>query len=51
MPAFHNCFPFFSGGYAASEEEEEEQCMFETAPFWPGMTLFNFILEASKFSK
>jgi hypothetical protein len=51
MPAFHNFFPFFSGGFSASEEEEEELCMFETAPLWPGMILFNLVLEASEFLK
>jgi hypothetical protein len=51
MPAFHNLFPFFSGGSVALEEEEEKQCLFETMSFWPRITLFNFILEALEFSK
>jgi len=47
----YNLFPFFAGGFAASEEEEKEPWMFETTPFWTGMTLFNLVLEASEFSK
>ena len=38
MPAFHNFFPFFLGGFAVSEEEDEEQCQIETTRFalgWP----------------
>jgi hypothetical protein len=33
MPAFHNFFPFFLGGFAVSEEEDEEQCQIETTRF------------------
>jgi hypothetical protein len=51
VPAFHNFLSFFAGGLSASEKEEEEQCMFETASFWTGMTIFNLVLELSEFFK
>jgi hypothetical protein len=50
VPAFHNFLSFFAGGLSASEKEEE-QCMFETASCWTGMTIFNLVLELLEFFK
>lgn len=53
MPSFHTFLPFFAGGLSALEEEEDEdeQCMWKRRRFGLGMTIFDLVLDVSKFSK